>query len=77
MDTYSVEYVNSSFMVTKLTTLKTNERKKAMDDKNDPRKECPWCGQWTYFEVVRGHLECPVCRNPVADCCDGETACED
>jgi len=37
-------------------------------------RECPWCGQWTYVEIVRGHLECPVCRNPIADCCDGEVA---
>ena len=36
--------------------------------------ECPWCGQVTRLEQVRGHLSCPVCKRPVADCCDGETA---
>ena len=35
---------------------------------------CPWCGQWTRLEFVKGHMECPVCHSPVADCCDGETA---
>mgnify|MGYP003123919809 CR=1 FL=1 len=36
--------------------------------------ECPWCGQWTRLIEVRSHLECPVCRRAVYDCCDGETA---
>ena len=33
---------------------------------------CPWCGQWTRLEMVRSHLECPVCRRVVYDCCDGD-----
>jgi len=33
---------------------------------------CPWCGQWTRYEMVRGHYECRQCKRPVADCCDGE-----
>ncbi len=37
---------------------------------------CPWCGQWTRLEMVRAHLECPVCRRVVYDCCDGEKAHE-
>ena len=41
-------------------------------DEQSAHVNCPWCGEWTRLEFVRGHLECPVCRNPVADCCDGE-----
>ena len=33
---------------------------------------CPWCGQSTRYEFVRGHYECMSCRRPVFDCCDGE-----
>jgi hypothetical protein len=33
---------------------------------------CPWCGQSTRYEFVRGHYECTSCRRPVVDCCDGE-----
>ena len=34
--------------------------------------DCPWCGQWTRYEMVRGHYECRQCKRVVADCCDGE-----
>jgi hypothetical protein len=37
---------------------------------------CPWCGQWTHLQMVRSHLECPVCRRVIYDCCDGEQADE-
>lgn len=33
---------------------------------------CPWCGQDTKLEFVRGHYECISCKRPVLDCCDGE-----
>lgn len=35
-------------------------------------KDCPWCGQWTRFEFIRGHYSCISCKRPVLDCCDGE-----
>ena len=41
-------------------------------DEQSAHVNCPWCGEWTRLEFVRGHMECPVCRNPVSDCCDGE-----
>ena len=37
-----------------------------------PPSDCPWCGEWTNYEVLRSHYICPRCKNPVADCCDGE-----
>lgn len=39
-----------------------------------PAIDCPWCGQWTRLEIINSHYQCPSCKNPVADCCDGETA---
>lgn len=33
---------------------------------------CPWCGQETRLEFVKGHYECISCKRPVYDCCDGE-----
>ncbi len=33
---------------------------------------CPWCGQMTRLEFVRGHYQCMSCFRPVVDCCDGE-----
>lgn len=42
-----------------------------------PPRHCPWCGQYnTEWRLVRSHYECPVCRRPVADCCDGEKETE-
>ena len=36
--------------------------------------ECPWCGKITRLIEIHAHLGCPVCKRPVYDCCDGETA---
>jgi hypothetical protein len=38
----------------------------------DLEEHCPWCGEWTHYVMIRSHYECPRCRRPVADCCDGE-----
>ena len=35
-------------------------------------QSCPWCGEHTHFELVRGHYQCLRCKRPIADCCDGE-----
>jgi hypothetical protein len=35
---------------------------------------CPWCGQASRLEFVRGHYQCNSCKRPVWDCCDGEKA---
>ncbi len=41
-------------------------------------KECEWCGVYTsYLEPIRGHYSCPVCRNTLLDCCDGEKKVEE
>ena len=38
----------------------------------DPQ-DCPWCGQYSsHFDLVHGHYQCPVCKRPVSDCCNGE-----
>ncbi len=34
--------------------------------------DCPWCGQATRLEFVKGHYQCLACKKPVYDCCDGE-----
>ena len=34
--------------------------------------DCPWCGIWTHYEMVKGHYQCTQCKRVVADCCDGE-----
>ena len=36
--------------------------------------ECPWCAAITRLIEIHAHLGCPVCKRPVYDCCDGETA---
>lgn len=36
-------------------------------------QDCPWCGQYsTHFDLVHGHYQCPVCKRPISDCCNGE-----
>ena len=50
-----------------------SKKKKEMMSPSD----CPWCGQWTRYEQVRGHYECQSCHRPVADCCDGEQIQDD
>jgi len=37
---------------------------------------CPWCGQVTRLEFVKGHYQCTSCKTPVSDCCDGEQSQE-
>jgi len=39
-----------------------------------PPSNCPWCGEFTHYNFVRGHYVCLRCNRPVSDCCDGETA---
>ena len=34
--------------------------------------DCPWCGQATRLELVKGHYQCTSCKRSVLDCCDGE-----
>ena len=39
---------------------------------NNLEENCPWCGEWTAYVMIRSHYECPRCHRPVKDCCDGE-----
>lgn len=39
---------------------------------NNLEENCPWCGEWTKYVMIRSHYECPRCKRPVKDCCDGE-----
>ena len=36
--------------------------------------DCPWCGKITRLIEIHSHLGCPVCKRPIYDCCDGDTA---
>ena len=27
--------------------------------------DCPWCGEWSRFEIENGHYICPRCRRAV------------
>ncbi len=33
---------------------------------------CPNCGCEVQFVWVHGHYQCPVCKNIVISCCEGE-----
>ena len=41
-------------------------------------KEWEWGRVYTsYLEPIGGHYSCPVCRNTLLDCCDGEKKVEE
>lgn len=43
-----------------------------LDKYKDEYINCPWCGQDTRLEYIKGHYECLSCKRSVLDACEDE-----